>query len=69
MFYFMESATVIIFFARLVHFQGRRGGCEKEYLQSIEIVGDGQLAPIFNCRKYEYQEMDKPTFIPEITIQ
>jgi hypothetical protein len=27
----MESATVIIFFARLVHFQGERGGCEKEY--------------------------------------
>jgi hypothetical protein len=31
MFYFMESA-IIIFFARLVHFQGREGGgCEKEY--------------------------------------
>jgi hypothetical protein len=31
MFYFMESATIIIFFATLVHFQGGRGGCEKEY--------------------------------------
>jgi hypothetical protein len=31
MFYFIESATIIIFFARLVHFQGEEGGCEKEY--------------------------------------
>jgi hypothetical protein len=31
MFYFMESATIIIFFARLVHFQGGEGCCEKEY--------------------------------------
>jgi hypothetical protein len=31
MFYFMESATIIIFFARLVHFQGGEGGYEKEY--------------------------------------
>jgi hypothetical protein len=31
MFYFMESATIIIFFARLVHFQGGGGVCEKEY--------------------------------------
>jgi hypothetical protein len=23
--------TIIIFFARLVHFQGGEGGCEKEY--------------------------------------
>jgi hypothetical protein len=29
--YFMESATIIIFFDRLVHFQGGDGGCEKEY--------------------------------------
>jgi hypothetical protein len=29
MFYFMESATIIIFFAWLVQFQGE--GCEKEY--------------------------------------
>jgi hypothetical protein len=27
----MESATIIIFFARLIHFQGGEGGCEKEY--------------------------------------
>jgi hypothetical protein len=31
MFYFMESDTIIIFFAGLVHFQGGEGGCEKEY--------------------------------------
>jgi hypothetical protein len=31
MFYFMESATIINFFARLAHFQGGEGGCEKEY--------------------------------------
>jgi hypothetical protein len=32
MFYFMESATLIIFFARLVHtLPGGRGGCEEEY--------------------------------------
>jgi hypothetical protein len=31
MFYLMESATFIIFFAGLVHFQGGEGGCEKEY--------------------------------------
>jgi hypothetical protein len=32
MFYFMESSTIIIiFFARLVHFQGGEGSCEKEY--------------------------------------
>jgi hypothetical protein len=27
----MESATIIIFFARLVTFQGGEEGCEKEY--------------------------------------
>jgi hypothetical protein len=31
MFYFMESATIIIFFTTLIHFQGGEGGCEKEY--------------------------------------
>jgi hypothetical protein len=31
MFYFMESATIIIFFARLYTFRGDEGGCEKEY--------------------------------------
>jgi hypothetical protein len=38
MFYFMESATIIIFFARLVHFQGGQGGCEKEYSSLCTLV-------------------------------
>jgi hypothetical protein len=37
-FYFMESATIIIFFTRLVHFQREGGGCEKEYSLSLVIM-------------------------------
>jgi hypothetical protein len=39
MFYFMESATTIIFFARLVHFQGgKRGVVKKSTLCTLAIM-------------------------------
>jgi hypothetical protein len=38
MFYFIESATIIIFFARLVHFQGERGVVKKGTLCTLVMM-------------------------------
>jgi hypothetical protein len=38
MFYFIESATIIIFFARLVHFQGGEGVVKKSTFCTLVIM-------------------------------
>jgi hypothetical protein len=53
MFYFMESAT-IIFFARLVHFQGGEGGCEKEYSLYACDNDENDGRPLSSMCQYDF---------------
>jgi DNA primase large subunit len=59
MLYFMESATIIIFFARLVHFQGERG-CEKEYSLYACDNDEKDGRPLIRCTHDKNLEMIQP---------
>jgi hypothetical protein len=59
----MESATIIIFFARLVHFQGEKGVVKKSTLCTLVIMMKKMDGPLV------LQILFRNTIILIITIQ